>query len=66
MIKLRTVLLSTLGAVLTAGAIAVAAAPALSESQSVCCISPSWSVGLNHFVVQSVIGQPCTFEALNA
>ena len=36
----------------------VVPAAAFSDRSSACCISPSWIVGLNHFVVQSVIGQP--------
>jgi hypothetical protein len=44
----------------------VAPAAAFSDRRSACCISPSWMVGLNHFVVQSVIGQPCAVWALKA
>jgi hypothetical protein len=36
----------------------VAPAAAFTDKSSACCISPSWIVGLNHLVVQSVIGQP--------
>ncbi len=53
-------------AVPSTSAIAVASAPAFSDRITACCISPLWIAGPNHFVVQSVIGQPCTFEALKA
>src|SRR6266566_6710770 len=36
----------------------VAPAAAFSDKSRACCISASWIVGLNHFVVQYVIGQP--------
>src|SRR3954462_3407074 len=35
-----------------------APAAAFRDKSSACCISPSWIVGLNHLVVQSVMGQP--------
>ncbi len=44
----------------------VAIAPALSESQSACCMLGSWNAGLNHFQESPAIGQLCTFEELKA
>ena len=44
----------------------VAIAPAFSDSQSACCISPLWIAGENHFVVSPGIGQLWTFDRLKA
>src|SRR5581483_8611874 len=64
--KKRALCRANAAAVPSTSATSVARAPAFSERISVCCISPSWIAGPNHFVVQSVIGQPWTFEALKA
>src|SRR5215213_8376199 len=45
-------------------AVAVAIAPAFSDRIRASCIASSWTAGPNHLVLQSVIGQPWTFEAL--
>src|SRR3990172_1125823 len=44
----------------------VASAPALSESPSAVRTSPSCPAALHHLVVRPGIGQPCTFDELNA
>src|SRR5579864_9403227 len=47
-------------------ALPVAIPPALSESQSACCMFGSWIAGENHFQESPAIGQLCTFEELKA